>query len=110
MGPTTASPVVAVLTSAAQMTSESGSTATWALPVGHPPVNWETLRLAWLLLSSSRDSPQPESTAAHRAVPEAVAADDGLAPPGVGGAKSPHMAATSRSGMPAMTRAPACER
>jgi hypothetical protein len=26
--------------SAAQMTSESRSMATWALPVGHPPVNW----------------------------------------------------------------------
>lgn len=62
------------------------------LPVGHRRSIGRPLRLAWLLLSSSRDSPQPESTAAHRAVPEdrsaaqAVAADEGLAQPGVGGA------------------------
>src|SRR4029453_1464074 len=43
VGAITASPLVAALTSAAQITSASGSTATWALPVGHPPVNRETL-------------------------------------------------------------------
>jgi hypothetical protein len=98
-------------------TIPSGLSATWALPVGHPPVNGETFASAWLLLSSSHGSPQPGPTAAHRAVPVGTGAQPRPLPPTKGWRtlmweerSSPHMAATSRSGVPAMTRAPACER
>ena len=90
----------------------------WASPVGYPPVNWETFAFAWLLLSSARDSPQPGSTAAHRPVPEGPERSGGRwrrlragACAAVGGAKG-HLTwpPPPVRGMPAMTRAPACER
>jgi hypothetical protein len=112
-GATAASPAVATETSAAQMTSLSGSTATWALPVGTRPVNWEILRLAWLLLSSSRGSPQPESTAAHGAAPEGSERSAGRCRRRRAGAawrgrSEGHLTwpPPPRSGMPTMTRLP----
>jgi len=89
----------------------------WALPVGYPPVNWETFAFAWLLLSSARDSPQPGQrrpigpSRRDRSAAEAVGAGEGLAQPDVGGAKG-HLTwpPPPVRGMPAMTRAPACER
>ena len=57
----------------------------WALPVGYPPVNWETFAFAWLLLSSARDSPQPGQrrpigpSRRDRSAAEAVGAGEGLA-------------------------------
>jgi hypothetical protein len=71
-----------------------------------------------LLLSSSRDSPQPESTAAaDRAVPEGPERSAGRCRRRRAGAawrgrSEGHLTwpPPPRSGMPAMTRAPACER
>ena len=90
---TTASPLVAGLTSAAVMTSESGSIATWALPVGHPPVNWEIFALhgsSWQLTrqpTAEVNGGLVGPSRRGRSAAEAVAADQGLAQPGGGGAK-----------------------
>lgn len=40
------------------------------LPVGQPPVNWETLRLAGLLLGERARQPAAESTGPDTVVPE----------------------------------------
>jgi hypothetical protein len=98
--------------------SLAGSSTRVPLPVGHPPVNWETLGLAWRSSSAAHATAHSRSqrrrpigpSRRDRSAAQAVAADEGLALPGVEERRASHMAATSRSGMPAMTRAPACER
>src|SRR4029453_13158531 len=93
VGAITASPLVAALTSAAQITSASGSTATWALPVGHPPVNRETLALpgsssAAHATARSRGERRPEwAGPGAGGAGRAVAAGEGLGQPDMGGAK-----------------------
>ena len=67
-------------------TIPSGLSTTWALPVGHLPVNWRPGVLPGLLLSSSGDRPQPRSTAARRGRPGRAEAQRRPLPPAKAGA------------------------